>query len=122
MLLVAFLQLISAILVETFNIYIICKQHSIEDIVLNYIALGFIAEIDNFYASALYKNEIKDAIGSKDLKIYLEKDESTLWEPSNLIFKFFNALYHSYYYYFVPFSVILITVVFGTLCVEQQKE
>ena len=120
MLLVAFLQLTSAILVESFNIYIICKQESIEDIVLNYIALGFIAEIDNFYASALYKNEIKEAISKNDIKIYLEKDESSLLEPSTLIYKFFNALYHSYYYYFVPFSVILITTLFGTLCQNQK--
>lgn len=49
-------------LVEILNIYNICLKDTIESIVLEYIALGFIAEIDNLYAAAFQKNDIRDAI------------------------------------------------------------
>ena len=47
------MKLLGAWMTEGVNILLICKQDSIMEVVMNFIALGVIAEIDNLYASRL---------------------------------------------------------------------
>ena len=51
---IAMMKLLGAWLTESINIMLILKESTIKDIVMNLIALGVIAEIDNFYASRLF--------------------------------------------------------------------
>ncbi len=56
------MKLTGAILTEIVNILLICKQTTIMDAVMNFIALEVIAEIDNLYAESLKNLRIKEAI------------------------------------------------------------
>ncbi len=59
---VAQMQLSAALLTEIINICLICGQNSIMDAIINFIALGAISEIDNYYATSLTHLPIKKAI------------------------------------------------------------
>lgn len=59
---VATMQLIGALFAETVNIVLICSQLTVIDSVLNFIALGVITEIDNYYYNALPNNELKNSV------------------------------------------------------------
>ena len=94
---------------------------------LNYIALGFIAEIDNLYAKTLYKNKVKDLIKDGNVKIIIEDDHHTnenvkWWYPSTIIYKLMEIFYGSYYYYFMPFTIIILNTAYGTICKPNSSE
>ena len=59
---------------EVVNILLICKQDTIMDCVMNFIALGVIAEVDNMYANSLKNLRIKAAIEEENLPIIVSKD------------------------------------------------
>jgi hypothetical protein len=59
---VALMQLTGALFAETINIILICGQQTVMDTVLNYIALGVIAEIDNYYCNSLPNKGFKTAV------------------------------------------------------------
>ncbi|CDW81368.1 UNKNOWN [Stylonychia lemnae] len=128
MFMVALLQFSAAIVVELFNIYLICQQNKIESIVLNYIALGFIAEIDNLYAKTLYKNKIKESICNGDVKIIIDKQHNKYFDvirwyyPSTFIYRIMEIFYGSYYYYFMPFTIIILNTVYGSICKPDPSE
>lgn len=82
---------------------------------MNFIALGVIAEIDNIYAGTLYNNKAKADIegGNIDLRIR-DKNPVTpflasYWNPITWVHGILRCFYECYYYYFMPFSVIVIT-------------
>jgi hypothetical protein len=60
--LVAQMQLSAALLTEIINICLICGQKSIMDSIINFIALGAISEIDNYYANSMAHLPLKKAI------------------------------------------------------------
>jgi hypothetical protein len=51
--LIPFMKLCGSLFTECVNIFLICQQTTIMDCVMNFIALGVIAEIDNLYAARL---------------------------------------------------------------------
>lgn len=51
--LITLMQFFGAVFTEVININVICAQSTIMDSVMNFIALGVIAEIDDFYAGSL---------------------------------------------------------------------
>ena len=53
---VALMQLVGAVFTETINILSICSLENTKEVIMNFIALGVIAEIDNYYLSALPPN------------------------------------------------------------------
>jgi hypothetical protein len=53
------MQLCGALFTEIINICVICNQEKIMDVIMNFIALGAIAEIDNYYLDALVHCPLK---------------------------------------------------------------
>lgn len=51
--LVTLMQLITSVLTEVINLVLICGQSDSMDVVINFVALGAITQIDNFYAGSL---------------------------------------------------------------------
>ena len=86
---------------------------------MNFIALGVIAEIDNIYARTLYNNTAKALIEETDesKKLVLKiRDKSPVrpemasrWYPITWVHGILRCFYECYYYYFMPFTVIVIT-------------
>ena len=74
--LISLMQLSSALGTEIINIALICAQDTVKDVIMNFIALGVIAEIDNFYAGTLTNNPIKNQIGDVALDFESEEDEA----------------------------------------------
>lgn len=52
-LMVALMQFFAGIFTETINILSICNLKETKDVIMNFIALGVISEIDNYYLLAL---------------------------------------------------------------------
>ena len=67
---ISLMKLFGALLTEIVNILLICKQTTIMDCVMNFIALGIICEIDNLYASSLKSLRIKDAVTEENLPVW----------------------------------------------------
>jgi hypothetical protein len=47
--LVALMQFLAGLFTETINILSICSLETSKDVIMNFIALGVISEIDNYY-------------------------------------------------------------------------
>jgi hypothetical protein len=56
------MQLSAAVFTELVNIVMICLQSTIMDCVLNFIALGTIAQIDIIYSSSLTNEPLKNEL------------------------------------------------------------
>ena len=56
------MKLLGSLFTEIVNILLICMQTTTMDCVLNFIALGIIAEIDNLYLSSLGNTRTKEAL------------------------------------------------------------
>jgi hypothetical protein len=61
---IAIMQFLGAFVTEIINILVICSSPTIMEVIMNFIALGAIAEIDNYYLGALPVCELKDALGN----------------------------------------------------------
>ena len=61
-LLVALMQFFGAVLTETINILSICALENTKEVIMNFIALGIIAEIDNYYLLALPNSPLKERL------------------------------------------------------------
>ncbi len=77
------MKLIGALLTEVVNIFLICSQNNIMDCVMNFIALGVIAEIDNLYASSLKEFKCKAVLEEENIpeqtKGGLQDFKNTFW-------------------------------------------
>jgi hypothetical protein len=56
---VTLMQFYGAVFTEVINILSICTLGNSKDVIMNFIALGVIAEIDNFYLQALPSSNLK---------------------------------------------------------------
>ena len=112
--LVAMMQFFGAVFTETINILAICYLENTKEVIMNFIALGIIAEIDNYYLSALPPSELKKRLEdpfeikilSRELK-FVDRDLKT--KIVRCIYKFFRVFEVSFYYYFTPFIVLILT-------------
>lgn len=83
----------------------------------NYIAFGLLTQVDNIFAMSLKDFPLKSALKNPPIK---EKGglDGVRWTFSMNLGKWFykaeKFFYISYYYYFMPFTVIFITAFFGT--------
>jgi hypothetical protein len=59
---VALMQFYGAVLTETINILSICALENTKEVIMNFIALGVIAEIDDFYLQALPSSALKSRL------------------------------------------------------------
>lgn len=117
MLLVATMQLMGALFTEIINIYLICSLNTVADILVNYIALGVIAEIDNIYAKTLQHNPLRKMIADGYSLTYDEKKPSRSgylkrWNVSAMFYKMIKMFYECYYFYFMGFTVVGLTFSF----------
>jgi hypothetical protein len=87
------------------------------DSIINFIALGAISEIDNYYANSLTHIPLKKAIEENPPKfkkrlLYMKlTDSSFLQILLRVVYKSYRLLYVSFYFYFTPY----ITTVFSYL-------
>jgi hypothetical protein len=58
-LLVSLMQFFGAVFTEAINIVSICSLGNTKDVIMNFIALGIIAQIDDLYLSALPASALK---------------------------------------------------------------
>ena len=83
---------------------------------MNFIALGVIAEIDDIYAGSLYHNKIKKEI-EEGLTLEVKEHAPVREEYKSkfrlifVIYKFLRILYSTYYFYFMPFTVIIVSYI-----------
>ncbi|CDW75959.1 UNKNOWN [Stylonychia lemnae] len=117
MIFISLMQFFGAFGTELINIFLICQQGSVQDVIMNFIALGVIAEIDNIYANTLYNNYSKKLIEDSDGKpglqindqVPVRKQYSNKCSIATQIHGLLRLFYETYYFYFMPFSVIVIT-------------
>ena len=111
---VSLMQFFGALLTEIINILSICSLSDTKEVVMNFIALGVISQIDNFYLVALPSSPLKERLKepiivsahSKNIEISHRNRESTCVYWTFKTFHFFEA---SIYYYFTPFIVLILT-------------
>ena len=119
----------AGLLTEITNVLIIIQSGTIEDVIKDFIAFGFICEIDNLMISTVTSINCSEDIGNAGVaypkkqslqslryqlaKIWLTKSDNLSfgWKINNSIqtlIKFvFYSFYKIIYYYFLPSTVIL---------------
>ena len=112
--LVALMQFLGAFLTEAINIVCICSQENTKEVIMNFIALGVIAEIDNYYLSALPESDLTSRLERPfAIKIPEETikfcDRELKTKVVYSIYKFLRLFEVSFYYYFTPFIVLILT-------------
>lgn len=55
-------QFLSSFLCEAVNIFFLCRQDKLTDIIMNYVAFASVSEFDNIYFSAVRQNLARDTI------------------------------------------------------------
>ena len=60
--LIAHMQIVSCIFTEIVNIILICGQTTSKDTITNFVALGAISEIDDYYFSSIDEQRIKEVV------------------------------------------------------------
>ncbi len=112
--LVALMQFLGAFLTETINIVSICSLENTKEVIMNFIALGVIAEIDNYYLSALPPSDLIKRL-EEPFPIRALSGKINFWDRKLntkivcVIYKFFKIFEVSFYYYFTPFIVLILT-------------
>eukprot|EP00347_Sterkiella_histriomuscorum_P004136 403361618 len=115
MIIVSLMQFLGSFGTEVVNIFLICQQDTVQDVIMNFIALGVIAEIDDIYAGTLYNNEIKNKLEAGEISLLIKDHKpvqpfyASRWNPITWIHGVLRCYYECYYYYFMPFTVIVIT-------------
>jgi hypothetical protein len=66
---VAFMKYMSSFLCEIVNILIICSSASNQDIIKDFVCLGFIIEVDDLFAKAIIKQDELSSVG--DVKLWI---------------------------------------------------
>lgn len=112
------MQLFAALFTEIINLCLICTQNTAMDAVINFIALGGIAEIDNYYARSLTDTPLKEAFTYLPEIKHTELSFSSLTYKGKLVrsvYKLYKIVYSSVYFYFAPYITTVLTyLVAGT--------
>lgn len=101
---------------ELMNMFIICRSGTVMDVVMDYIALEIIAQIDNIYAEAI-RNRVCTEIPKEEnwQPCIIEGDKSVCknrrwWNTLIFLYwKIIKCFYASFYFYFYPLLVIILT-------------
>lgn len=111
-LLIATMQFMGAFFTEIINILVICSLPTIMEIIMNFIALGAISEIDNYYLASLSICPLKCAL---EEPLVVTRKSSQLkgrpWKPMmvHVIYRALRVFQVSFYYYFTPFLAVIFT-------------
>lgn len=137
------MKMIAGFMTEAVNIMIIVKSRTTYDILYDFVALKVIAEIDDIMAQTLrmekinvdeeieeahnkhtYESKNRKDIMAEYKKIYkraLENKENCLYSAflwlANITVLFYSKaaklVYNLFYYYFMPFVVVLLVILYG---------
>ncbi len=81
---------------------------------MNFIALGVISQIDNYYLEALKPSALTERL-KEPFEIKILSREIKFWDRDlktkivRCIYKFLRVFEVSFYYYFTPFIVLILT-------------
>jgi hypothetical protein len=110
------LQLITALFTEGVSLFLIANSVTVMDVVMNFVALAVISEIDNMFS---------DASQDKHMKKYIEenedtfrpllvssgiayKDRSTRNKCQYVLYKLLDFNHIVWYFYFFPFLCVIL--------------
>ena len=68
--LVGLSQSLAVIFVETVNLIILLTNHSVLDVIMNFLALVIISEFDDYFFKTVAKEMYGELISEKEIKIY----------------------------------------------------
>ena len=114
--LIALMQFIGAFFTEIINILVICSLPTIMEIIMYFIALGAISEIDNYYLASLSNCVLKEELscpliitkrGSRDYPRFWDRPKKTMLVQ--VMYRILRVFQVSCYYYFTPFLAIIFT-------------
>jgi len=117
--LIGFLQMIGGLGAELGCIFYLSSINTPMDVIIRFIAMGSIAKVDDFYASALPdENKIKGK--SKPMTVKLHRRDLQLGKHSpscaywlgRFIFKSFRIFYASFVFYFMPYLILVLPYAF----------
>ena len=115
---IAIMQFIGAFFTEIINILVICSLPTIMEIIMNFIALGAISEIDNYYLASLSICPLKCALEEPLIVTRKGRElNERPWKPMfvHVIYRALRVFQVSFYYYFTPFLAVIFTyLVAGT--------
>ena len=114
------MQFFSGFITEVIDLCLICSQEKIMDVIINFIALGAISEIDNYYATSMPFVPIKKAIeedpplfkvAGQQLKQIRKKStrEMCCKKIILLIYHPQNIFYMTVYFYFTPYITTVLS-------------
>ena len=117
--LIGFLQMIGGLSAEIACIFYLSSINTPMDVIIRFIAMGSIAKVDDFYASALPDdNRIKGKSKPMTVKLHRRDHQEGKIKPTmsywlgRFIFKFFRILYASFIFYFMPYMILLLPYAF----------
>lgn len=115
------MQFFIGLCTELFSICLVCHQAYSEDVIILFIALAIIADIDNYYAESSEEHKLcKDKLKEFFPKIvhthkkYQENKEDGEYKSKRsnwsfrmrFIYKFLRLIFGVIYYYYMPFLVV----------------
>jgi hypothetical protein len=96
------------------------------DVIIRFIAMGSIAKVDDFYASALPdENRIKGKSKPMVVKHHRRdiqnsgKNLGLSYWLGRLFFKVFRVFYASFVFYFMPYFILLMPYIMGASSIDQ---
>lgn len=114
--LIPIMQGFIAILTELINLVMITGQRNILDVVMNYIAIKIISDVDNIYmASGILDVTLAKILNSEDewkpkvVAGYVPFGDRPTWNKIYfIIWKILKLLFNSVYFYFFPFVALVL--------------
>ena len=115
--LIGFLQMVGGLAAEIACIFYLSSINTPMDVIIRFIAMGSIAKVDDFYASALPDdNRIKGKSSPMTVKFHRRgiqaKQTSMAYWLGRIVFKFFRILYASFIFYFMPYLILVLPYAF----------
>ena len=117
---IGFMQFIGGLLCEISCILFLSTQNATIDVIIKFVALAKIAQIDNFYWGAIpADNKLKRNIGKSCLMTTIYRRQYDLEETRScwIVFlsgvtKIIRIIYASVLFYFIPFAILFIPYFF----------
>jgi len=109
------MQFVIGFCTEFFSICLVCHQVESKDVIILFIALAIIADIDNYYAASSAETKLGklEEIFPKIVhthKMLTYKDERSEWSKNcRLLYKVLRVFFSVFYYYYSPFYVVLLS-------------
>ena len=125
--LIGLLQMIGGIGAEIGCVIYLSSINSPMDVIIRFIAMGSIAKVDDFYASALPdENRIKGKSKPmlvkhhrRDIKNSRKRLGFFSYWVGRFIFKTFRIIYASFVFYFMPYLILLVPYMVGAGSADQ---